>query len=215
MGNAMQKIPEYISLSDAVQATEKDRTSIFRKLTHKDPNKRLIGKKDGDGKWLVLLNSLTQYYQVTPEGIKFLENKFAMEAMQQEPLQNAMTHTLSNTKSNSENTDLTTKIQLLEQDLEHKKEIITEKQSRIEELQTDKATLGKRLEEVNASLDNQTRLLTYQKEQEEPASTPRYTGVLLVFIALVLVAILALLGYSNFFESSKTPIEARRDTLSL
>lgn len=148
-----------VSLLDAAILTGRDKSTIQKRLTHKDENKRIIGEKNDNGEWVINLASLCQHYKVPKENIEKLENKNATLSIERNTENSTPSNTEVNTNSTHEIIELRAEVKFLNQRLQDKEDEIKKMGEREQELKTEKTRFVDMLEKK----DN---LLTFYQEKE-------------------------------------------------
>lgn len=183
----MQPPLEYVSLQGAAILTGKDKSTIQKRLTHKDKNKRIIGEKGEDGEWKINFASLDQHYKITPDNVKRFEeyqNRNSTPIIEFNSDNSIPRNSEFNTNSTHEIIELKAEVRVLQ-------ERIKDKDDAIHDLKKDKENLQVQVTDFSETIRRQTLILTDQREtpSPSPASLPQKSRNWPAMAAMLLVAV--------------------------
>jgi septal ring factor EnvC (AmiA/AmiB activator) len=185
---------ETVTLLEAATITGKNKSTISKRLAHKDLNKRPVAEKDVNGEWKINLHSLMQQYKVPMEKIKLLEEADATGAI----VKTIENSTEGNTNNTDKIKDLEKELALTSKDLEHAKEKLKDRDETITELKA----RNEKLEQRNDEKD--IRLLAYHEIKEKKKINPALKVIVAVLVLSVIVgAVLYRLELVNVPEGLK------------
>jgi hypothetical protein len=160
----MQPPLEHVSLQGAAILTGKDKSTIQKRLTHKDEKKRIIGEKDSEGEWKINFASLAQHYNIPTENIEKFEeyqNRNSTQPLNFNGENSTPRNSEFNTNSTHEFIELKAKVTVLE-------ERIKDKDEAIQDLKKDKENLQNQVNDFSDTIRRQTLMLTDQREKTAP-----------------------------------------------
>jgi len=199
MQQAMKR--DNVTLAEAAEITGKSKSTISKRLVHKDLNKRPVAEKNADGEWQINLHSLMTQYKVNPDKIKILEEIDATGATVHEIKNETPFNSEFNTGNSNDLKDLQHKVEIQAKDLQHFEEKLADKDKTIEEIKADKRKVeAERDEYKEESKTKNQALLTFQGKQEKKTALKAGVSVAGWLLFLVLVGLVAAAIYFDFVK---------------
>lgn len=202
-----------VSLAEAATLTGKDKSTISKRLSHKDESKRIVGYKDDNDIWVINIASLSAHYQIPTENVNKLEQNKATPAIVNSQLDSTSRNSKINSGSTPEIIELRAEVKFLNKQVELQEEQLNDTRKTTEDLRNDRDNWKDSAKQAQETVTRQTYLLEHHREAtEKPAEQQKidlpkqphknpsipFKSTLWAFMAMIL-AILLVLSTKSFW----------------
>jgi len=161
-----------VSLSEAAKLTGKDKSTISKRLAHKDERKRIVGYKDKNDAWVISIASLCTHYKIPTENLNKIEQDNATPAILNSPLNSTPRNSEFNSNSTPEIIELRAEVKFLNKQVELQDEQLKDTKKTAEDLRNDRDHWKDSAKQAQETVTRQTYLLEHhQKATETPVET--------------------------------------------
>ena len=162
-----------VTLAEAALLTGKDKSTISKKLTHKDETKRIVGYKNNDDAWEIDVASLSSHYKIPTDNLNILEERGNNDSILNQPLNSIPRNTSFNSDSTHEIIELRAEVKFLHQQIQDNENRLNDKNKVIEDLREDRDHWKDSTKQAQETLAQQTRLLEHHQNKTPVEATEK------------------------------------------
>jgi len=156
-----------VSLAEAALLTGKDKSTISKRLIHKDESKRIVGHKDNNDAWIINIASLSTHYKIPTENLNKLEDKLATDSIVNSPLNSPPRNSEFNSNSTHEIIELRAEVKFLHKQVEQNEEQAKDTKKTIEDLRNDRDHWKDSAKQAQETVTRQTYLLEHHQQDKQ------------------------------------------------